>query len=122
MKKIVSNTLVVGTQLIVGGLFLFMLFSGTSVDKKVVLVNNNNLNKMSDAVNELFVIEPKIIDMTKEEVLLGAEELKLLEEEVIEIHNEEVVVEQPVQEVIEIIEQPGEEVVVPYTRIIIRRK
>ena len=64
MKKIVSNTLVVGTQLIVGGLFLFMLFSGTSVDKKVVLVNNNNLNKMSDAVNELFVIEPKIIDMT----------------------------------------------------------
>ena len=113
MKKIVSNTLVVGTQLIVGGLFLFMLFSGTSVDKKVVLVNNNNLNKMSDAVNELFVIEPKIIDMTKEEVLLGAEELKLLEEEVIEIHNEEVVVEQPVQEVIEDVEQPVEEVVVP---------
>lgn len=32
MKKIVSNVLIVSTQLIIGGLFLFMLFSDNNED------------------------------------------------------------------------------------------
>ena len=51
MKKIVSNVLIVSTQLIIGGLFLFMLFSDNNEDNKVVVVENDNLNKMADAVS-----------------------------------------------------------------------
>ena len=57
MKKIVSNVLIVSTQLIIGGLFLFMLFSDSNEDNKVVVVENDNLNKMADAVSELFVAD-----------------------------------------------------------------
>ena len=57
MKKIVSNVLIVSTQLIIGGLFLFMLFSDSNEDKKNVVVQNDNLNKMADAVSELFVAD-----------------------------------------------------------------
>ena len=63
MKKIVTNALIVGLQLIVGGLFLFMLFSDNNEDSRVVVVQNNNLNKMADSVNELFVVEKgKIVE------------------------------------------------------------
>ena len=87
MKKIVSNVLVVLTQLIVGGLFLFMLFSNNSGDNKVVAVNNSNLDKMADAVAELFVVdEKKQINLINEEAKKKEEELitaeqKRLEEE-----------------------------------------
>ena len=57
MKKIVSNVLIVSIQLIVGGLFLIMLFSDSNENNKVVVVENDNLNKMADSVSELFVIE-----------------------------------------------------------------
>ena len=57
MKKIVSNVLIVSTQLIVGGLFLFMLFSNKTEDNRVVVVENNNLDKMADAVSELFEVD-----------------------------------------------------------------
>ncbi len=84
MKKIVTNALIVGTQLIVGGLFLFILFSDNSTDSRVVVVENNNLNKMADAVNELFVVDHAVIeavDITNEEELISVEEKKRLEEE-----------------------------------------
>ncbi len=55
MKKIVSNIAVVGTQLLVGTLFLVMLFSGSSEDDMVVVVKNNSANKMSDVVTTLFM-------------------------------------------------------------------
>ena len=76
MKKIVTNALVVGTQLIVGGLFLFMLFSDNNVDSRIVVVENNNLNKMADTVNELFVVNHAVVetDTTSEEELVSAEE------------------------------------------------
>ena len=77
----VSNVLVVSTQLIVGGLFLFMLFSNSNGDNKVVAVNNNNLDKMADAVTLLFdseeVPEVNVID---EEAKKREEELKTAEQ------------------------------------------
>ncbi len=91
MKKIVSNILVVSTQLIVGGLFLFMLFSGHTEDGRVVVVDNNNLNKMADAVSELFEVDHAaavVVDTTKEETLVSAEE-KAKEEEAQRIAAEE---------------------------------
>ena len=83
MKKIVSNTLIVMTQLIVGGLFLFMLFSGQTEDSRVVVVENNNLDKMADAVSELFVVDHSVVaekDTKKEEELVSAEEKAKQEE------------------------------------------
>lgn len=82
MKKIVSNVLIVSTQLIIGGLFLFMLFSDSNEDNKVVVVENDNLNKMADAVSELFVadqMEDNVNDTT--EVDLMSEEEKKAQEE-----------------------------------------
>lgn len=83
MKKIVSNVLIVSSQLIVGGLFLFMLFSETHEDNRVVVVENNNLDKMADAVSELFVVDHAVVDTTdkeKEEELIAAEQKKAEEE------------------------------------------
>ena len=84
MKKIVSNVLIVATQLIVGGLFLFMLFSDGNEDSRVVVVENDNLNKMSDAVSELFIVEQanKIsVDETKVVDLITEEEKEAIEAE-----------------------------------------
>lgn len=83
MKKIVSNVLIVSTQLVVGGLFLFMLFSDNNEDNHVAVVENNNLDKMADAVSELFVVdqvEVKPLDKLKEEELVDAEQKRLEEE------------------------------------------
>ena len=77
MKKIASNLLIVSTQLVVGGLFLFMLFSNGVEDNKVVVVKNNNLNKMADSVSELFVadqLENVVASDTKEVNLMDEEE------------------------------------------------
>lgn len=84
MKKIVSNVLIVSIQLIVGGLFLFMLFSDSNENNKVVVVENVNLNKMADSVSELFVIEQanKVsVDETKLVDLITEEEAKKLAQE-----------------------------------------
>ena len=83
MKKIVSNILIVSTQLIIGGLFLFMLFSDNG-DNRNVVVKNNNLDKMADSVSELFVadkLEKQIIDTKKEEELIAEEEAQKKKEE-----------------------------------------
>lgn len=83
MKKIVSNVLIVSTQLIVGGLFLFMLFSNNENDK-VIVVKNNNLDRMADSVSELFVankLEKAVVDEKKEEALLAEEEARKKREE-----------------------------------------
>lgn len=83
MKKIVSNILIVSTQLIVGALFLVMLFSNNNESNKVVVVENDNLNKMADAVSELFVeeeAEKPVIDETKQVDLITEEQRKAREE------------------------------------------
>ena len=76
MKKIVSNVLIVSTQLIVGGLFLFMLFSNKTEDNRVVVVENNNLDKMADAVSELFEVDHVVNVNQAEEDAKKEEELK----------------------------------------------
>ena len=83
MRKIVSNVLIVSTQLIVGSLFLFMLFSDNKEDGRVAVVENNNLDKMADAVSELFVVDHTVVvevDTQKEEELIDAEQKRLEEE------------------------------------------
>lgn len=56
MKKIVSNILIVSMQLLVGGLFLLVLFLGKSSENNSnMVVRNNNLDKMADSVAVLFI-------------------------------------------------------------------
>ena len=86
MKKIASSALIVSLQLIVGGLFLFMLFGSTDEsDARIVVVDNGSLNKMADSVSELFVEEKEeiveVVDKHKVEELSGA----------IEVNSEDVV-------------------------------
>lgn len=93
MRKIVSNVLIVSTQLIVGGLFLVMLFSNSNdKDSRVVVIENNNLDKMSDSISELFVVEHAVvenIDLHKEEELFDTEQKRLEEEARIKAEQEE---------------------------------
>lgn len=86
MKKIVSNVLIVSTQLIVGGLFLFILFSDKTENNRVVVIENNNLDKMADAVSELFVVDhavnvSKAEEDAKKEEELKSEQQRIAEEE-----------------------------------------
>ena len=55
MKKIVANSIVVGSQLMVGALFLVGLFNSNTDENMVAVVENNNLSKMADAVNVMFI-------------------------------------------------------------------
>lgn len=92
MKKIVSNLLVVSSQLMIGGLFLFMLFSKEHEDSRVVVIENNNLNKMADAVSELFIVDHAVFetaDEQKEEELTDALNKKAEEEALAKAQAEE---------------------------------
>lgn len=78
MKKIVSNILIVSAQLLVGGLFLLTLFSNNDADNSVVVVRNNNLDKMADSVSGLFVdslAQTVVVDDTTEEEIRTEEEI-----------------------------------------------
>lgn len=82
MNKIVSNGLVVSIQLIIGGLFLFMLFGNDNDSSQVVVVDNSNLDKMADSVSELFAeTEEIIIDYNEEEELFDANQNEVVEEQ-----------------------------------------
>lgn len=77
MKKIVSNILIVSAQLLVGGLFLLTLFSNNDVDNSVVVVRNNNLDKMADSVSVLFaenLAQTKVVNDSTVEEIRTAEE------------------------------------------------
>lgn len=84
MGKIVSNILIVSLQLIVGGLFLFMLFWNNEEDSRIAVIENDNLDKMADAVSVLFEssnVEVDVsLDLNKEEELVDAKQKKLEEE------------------------------------------
>ena len=84
MKKIVSNVLVVCMQLIVGGLFLCTLFSDSNENRKFVVVENDNLDKMADSVSVLFTEEKslsEVIEDTTEVELESFEEARKREKE-----------------------------------------
>jgi competence protein ComGC len=83
MRKIVSNVLVVSLQLIVGGLFLFMLFFDNNKNNRIMVIGNDNLDKMADSVSELFEVDQVVdsnLDKNKEEVLVDVEQKRLEEE------------------------------------------
>jgi len=110
MKKIVSNILVVGSQLMVGVLFLCMLFSDSNEDLKVVVVKNDNLNKMADSVSELFKEEDGLINIYDDFrgfELFSSENEVIKEEEFVEIEETETVVEEVEPQEIIVVDPSG---------------
>lgn len=93
MKKIVATTLIVAAQLLVGGLFLVTLFTGNEVDKKVVIVENNNLSRMVDLVSELYILNDLSTIDNKTEVV-EIKENETIKEQVKDIVNNQEVVSQ----------------------------
>ena len=93
MKKIVATTLIVAAQLLVGGLFLVTLFTGNEVDKKVVIVENNNLSRMVDLVSELYILNDLSTIDNKTEVV-EIKENETIKEQVKDIVNNQKVVSQ----------------------------
>lgn len=93
MKKIVATTLIVTAQLLVGGLFLVTLFTGNEVDKKVVIVENNNLSRMVDLVSELYILNDLSTIDNKTEVV-EIKENETIKEQVKDIVNNQEVVSQ----------------------------
>lgn len=85
MKKIVSDILIVGVQLIVGGLFLWLIFSDKQENSKFVVINNDNLNRMADATGELFkedtTVTTQVVDSSVVELTSVEEAAKKAQEE-----------------------------------------
>lgn len=113
MRKIVSNVLVVSMQLIVGGLFLCMLFSDSNEDNRVVVIENDNLNKMADSVSALFIIEKslesEIIDTKEIELPSADNEVEEQDEVVSDEKNIEVSEEDVTVSVVE--DEPEPEII-----------
>lgn len=61
MKKIVAGTSIVFVQLVVVALFLTGLINSNNETSELVVVENNNLGKMADSVNNLFVKEDDLL-------------------------------------------------------------
>lgn len=112
MKKIVANSIVVGSQLMVGALFLVGLFNSNTDENMVAVVENNNLSKMADAVNVMFIsdtannvfldeekVTEEVTEEQKEEEDTKKEEVK--KEEIVEEFKEEtkIVVEEVQEEI-----------------------
>ena len=79
MKKIVAGTLIVIVQLLVGALFLVGLINSDNKKENLVVVDNNNLSKMAQSVNDLFVTKADLLllnnnDKQAEEELITTEE------------------------------------------------
>ena len=78
MKKIVTGTTIVLVQLIAGVLFLIVYFNLLSDENNVAVVDNSNLSKMADTVNDLFITEADLpvltADKNIEEELITVEE------------------------------------------------
>lgn len=75
MRRTVSNLLVVGTQLLIVGLFFTTVFTNDiKVNKHVSIIHNDNLDKIATSVSLLFEeeditsIDKKLDDMTLEEL------------------------------------------------------
>ena len=75
MRRTVSNLLVIGTQLLIVGLFFTTIFTNDiKVNKHVSIIHNDNLDKIATSVSLLFEeeditsIDKKLDDMTLEEL------------------------------------------------------
>lgn len=101
MRRRISNLIVIGSQLLIVGLFFVTMFnSDIKVEKHVSIIHNENLNKIATSVSLLFEEEEIQVEEKMEELILEelpsidviAEDISEIEEK---IENEEVVESTP---------------------------
>ena len=85
MKKIVAVASIVLVQLVGVALFLGWLFNSNSEMRNLAVVENNNLSKMAETVNDLFITEADLpvlnADKNAEEELMTNEEAEKIRAE-----------------------------------------
>ncbi len=86
LKRIVIASLLVGIQLLVGGLFLVMLFSSNTEKNGILVVNNKNINKEIDIITNIFNNKNKIEIV--DETINEETGIDIIEEPVIEVKPE----------------------------------
>lgn len=100
MKRRISGLMVIGSQLLIVGLFFVTMFSSDiKVEKYVSTIHNENLNKIATSVSLLFEEEEIPIEEKMEDLIL--EELPSVEviaEDVAEIEKEKEEEENSIQE------------------------
>lgn len=101
MRRTVSNLMVIGSQLLIVGLFFVTVFStDVKIKKYESTIDNDNLNKIATSVSLLFeeeeipVVEEKIEELKLEEL----PSIDQIEEKVSEIEDDKKVEEDPVVE------------------------
>jgi len=72
MRRRVSNLMIIGTQLLIVGLFFATVFNNdVSFEKHVSTIHNENLNKIANSVSLLFIEEDiEDIEEKMEELIL----------------------------------------------------
>ena len=85
MKKIVACTSIVLVQLVLGVLFIVGLINSNNQESKLAVVENNNLSKMAESVNDLFITDADLpalkANKEAEEELITSEEAEKLKAE-----------------------------------------
>ena len=100
MKRRISGLIVIGSQLLIVGLFFGTMFSSDiKVEKYVSTIHNENLNKIATSVSLLFEEEEiSVEDKMEEFVLEELPSLDVIASDVLEIENES---SEDVEEVVE---------------------
>ncbi len=69
MNKMAAKLITISSQILIVSLFLIVLFSGDTKQDKVIIVGNNNLDKMADSVSSLFVEEEMLLNSIDDSVI-----------------------------------------------------
>lgn len=103
MKRITAKVITISSQMLVVGLFLFILFTGEGNNDKVTVVNNENFDKMADRTLSLFEKEELMTSDLDESVVVVLEDNTITEEEESnEVEEEETITESvPLETVLE---------------------
>ena len=96
MNKMAAKLITISSQILIVSLFLIVLFSGDTKQDKVIIVGNNNLDKMADSVSSLFVEEEMLLNSIDDSVIdpLTEDSVEEQDEEAVTFDNSEL----PVQE------------------------
>ena len=92
MKRITAKVITISSQMLVVGLFLFILFTGEGNNDKVTVVNNENFDKMADRTLSLFEKEELMTSDLDESVVVVLEDNTITEEEESNEVEEEIIV------------------------------
>lgn len=81
MKKIATKLITISSQILIVSLFLVLLFSNGKENNEVIIVSNDNFNKMADSVSFLFKKEEMMLNTDDGTETLLEEDTKGEEEE-----------------------------------------